>query len=99
MEKNELLWLVCYDIRDKKRLYHAERICGDYAVRVQNSIYELRGRECHMKEFKGLMEAFLDKEEDSLLILELCGNDYKRRRKYGRVNPDEVVYEKIFHIL
>ena len=99
MEKHERQWLVCYDIRDRKRLYYAERICGDYAVRVQNSIYEFQGKECHVKEFKRLMEFFLDKDEDSLLIVELCDNDSKKRRKYGVEKPEEVLYEKYFQIL
>lgn len=99
MSKNERTWLIMYDIRNGKRLYYAEKVCSDYAVRVQNSVYEMKGEESHIKEFIRLMKFYLHKKEDSLLIIELCEEDLSKREKYGVENPDEKFYNQYFHIL
>ena len=99
MSKNERTWLIMYDIRNGKRLYYAEKVCSDYAVRVQNSVYEMKGEESHITEFIRLMKFYLHKEEDSLLIIELCEEDLSKREKYGVENPNEKFYNQYFHIL
>lgn len=99
MTKKERVWLIFYDISNGKRLYYAEKICGDYAVRVQNSVYEMRGQESHIKEFIRLMEFYLDKEEDSLFILELCNDDLIKKEKYGVENIEEKIYEQYYQII
>jgi CRISPR/Cas system-associated endoribonuclease Cas2 len=59
----------------------------------------MKGDESHIKQFIRLMEYYLHKKEDSLLIIELCAEDLSKREKYGVENPDEKFYNQHFHIL
>jgi CRISPR-associated protein Cas2 len=69
--EKEMLIVVAYDISDPKRLAKAAKICEDFGVRVQYSIFE-----CHLDQdaFNDLWLKLLDvvdEEEDRLVAYKL----------------------------
>src|ERR1019366_3494276 len=49
--QSEMLTLVAYDISEPKRLVKVARVCEDFGVRVQYSIFECRLDEAEFTEF------------------------------------------------
>lgn len=69
--EKEMLSLVAYDICDSKRLSRVAKICEDYGVRVQYSIFE-----CHLeeKEFQNFWLRLIDEideKEDRLVAYKI----------------------------
>ena len=48
---HEMLTLLAYDITDHKRLARVARVCEDYGVRVQYSVFECRLDEDEFADF------------------------------------------------
>jgi len=68
---DEMLTIVAYDISEPRRLARVARVCEDFGVRVQYSIFE-----CHLKpeEFEDLWLRLLEEineEEDRLVAYPL----------------------------
>lgn len=79
-----MLYLVAYDIADKKRLSRVARLMKNYGARVQRSVFE-----CHMNQtqFDSLImqiPTVIKKREDKVTIYHLCEGCCKRFEKYGR---------------
>jgi CRISPR-associated protein Cas2 len=76
--KHEMLTLVAYDISEPRRLAKVARVCEDFGVRVQYSIFE-----CHLApdEFDELWRRLLDamdEDEDRLVAYRIdarCAQD------------------------
>jgi len=65
-------WLVCYDIREPKRLRKAAKHLEGYGHRLQYSVFRcwLSGRQ--MQQLRWELTEMLDPEDDVLMI-PLCG--------------------------
>ena len=61
-----MLTLLAYDISDQKRLAKVARICEDYGVRVQYSVFECRLEEAEFNDFWLLLLDEIDDAEDRL---------------------------------
>lgn len=68
---NKQLHLVCYDVSDDKRLYHALKITRDYALGGQKSVHECWLSPAEKQELCERLERILEPEEDSLMIIRL----------------------------
>ena len=62
-----MLSVVAYDIADSKRLARAARVCEDFGVRVQYSLFECRLEEEEFTEFWLQLLAEIDEEEDRIV--------------------------------
>ena len=84
-------YLVAYDIASPKRLRRVARVCEDYGVRIQKSIFECDLDGCT---FKALWDALLDEidpDEDYLAAYPLCRACCEKIRMAGAAGPrDEV---------
>jgi CRISPR-associated protein Cas2 len=69
--EDEMLTLVAYDIAEPKRLGRVARLCEDFGVRVQYSVFECRLEESTFADFwLGLLE-LIDEEEDRVVAYKI----------------------------
>lgn len=75
--------LVTYDVstlnrNGAKRLRKVAKICQDYGIRVQNSVFECVVDQTEYVQMKIKLLSIIDEQEDSLRIYRL-GNQYKTK--------------------
>ena len=64
-------WLVCYDIRDPKRLYRAAKCLLGYGQRVQYSVFRCWASRKQTERLRWELTEILEPEDD-VLIIPLC---------------------------
>ncbi len=64
-------WLVCYDVRDPKRLRRTAKHMEGYGVRMQYSVFRCWMTEREMEQLRWELTEMLDPEDD-VLLLPLC---------------------------
>jgi len=76
--EKQMLTLVAYDITDHKRLARVARVCEDYGVRVQYSLFECRLEEDQFEDFWLKLLYEINDEEDRLVAYKIdarCAKD------------------------
>lgn len=78
-----MLVLITYDVVTKtsagqKRLRKVAKVCENYGMRVQNSVFECVVDATQFKELKLKLSEIIDQYEDSLRFYTL-GNNYKSK--------------------
>ena len=63
--------LICYDVRDPKRLRKTAKLLEGYGERVQYSIFRIRVTEHKLQKVRWELSEILT-QDDSLLIVPLC---------------------------
>ncbi len=86
-----MLTLVAYDISDQKRLAKVARVCEDFGVRVQYSIFECRLEEAEFTEFWLQLLGEIDEEEDRLVAYKIDARCAKETLTAGRMVCSEKV--------
>ncbi len=86
-------WLVIYDIRNERRLHKIAKIMERYGVRVQKSVFEMMCDEKAITRMRNEAKSIL-KEEDSLIIINLCAQCWQKKIQYGVKTPGIGEYEK-----
>lgn len=81
--EKEMLSLVAYDISEPKRLTRIARICEDYGVRVQYSVFECRLEETEFEEFWNRLLDALNPGEDRLVAYKIDARSAKQTRTAG----------------
>ena len=71
MAANKHWRLICYDIRDPRRLREVHRIVIGYGTRVQYSVYRARLDNQQVEALRWQLARVME-QEDSLLIVDLC---------------------------
>ena len=69
--EKEMLTLLAYDISSPKRLSRVARVCEDFGVRVQYSIFECRLEEPDFTRFWNLLLDEIDASEDRLVAYQI----------------------------
>ncbi|MCQ2384316.1 MAG: CRISPR-associated endonuclease Cas2 [Paludibacteraceae bacterium] len=87
--------LVTYDVQTEtpagqKRLRKVARLCMDYGLRVQNSVFECVLTEIQLAELKHKLEEVIDLENDSIRIYYLNRNENRRIITVGKNNAVDV---------
>ncbi len=67
----QMLTLVAYDISNPKRLARVARVCEDYGVRVQYSVFECRLDENEFTNFWIRLLEEIDEHEDRLVAYKI----------------------------
>lgn len=80
-----MLHLVAYDIREPRRLRRIAKICEDYGIRVEYSVFECDLSEDRFLEFWKALEGEIDSEDDALLAYRICGSCIRRIESMGAV--------------
>lgn len=90
-----MMILLTYDVNTetasgKKRLRKVARICLNYGIRVQNSVFECSLDASQLVTFRAEILNAIDATKDSVRIYNL-GNEYKKKiEHYGtKVTPDQ----------
>lgn len=69
--QGQMLTVVAYDISSPKRLARAARVCEDYGVRVQYSIFECHLDEDEFADFWISLLDEIDEEEDRVVAYKI----------------------------
>ncbi len=66
-----MLVLIAYDITKPKRLARVAKICEDFGIRVQYSVFECYLEEDRFREFWDLLIEAIDESDDRLVAYRL----------------------------
>lgn len=80
-----MVYLVAYDISDPRRLTRIAKICEDYGVRVQYSLFECRLEPEEFQRLWGELEAEMDAEEDRAVAYPMDQRCVRETRTSGRM--------------
>jgi CRISPR-associated protein Cas2 len=69
--EKQMLTLVAYDICDPKRLTRVARVCEDYGVRVQYSVFECRLEQDEFTDLWLKLIEEIDEKEDRLVAYKI----------------------------
>jgi len=69
--EKQMLTLVAYDICEPKRLSRVARVCEDYGMRVQYSVFECRLEEDEFTDFWLTLLEEIDEKEDRLVAYKI----------------------------
>lgn len=89
--EKEMLTLVAYDITEPKRLTRVAKICEDYGVRVQYSLFECRLRETEFEDFWLKLLDQIDESEDRLVAYKIDARSAKQTLTAGTMVCSEKV--------
>ena len=78
-----MLTLVGYDISDPRRLAQVARICEDYGMRVQYSLFECHLEENEFIEFWLQLLAQINEDEDRLVAYKIDARSAKETQTAG----------------
>jgi CRISPR-associated protein Cas2 len=79
----EMLTLLAYDVADQKRLARVARVCEDYGVRVQYSVFECRLEEAAFTDFWLKLLEVIDEKEDRLVAYKIDARSAKETLTAG----------------
>ena len=81
--EKQMLTLVAYDISDQKRLARVARVCEDFGVRVQYSVFECRLEEAEFTEFWLQLLSKIDEDEDRIVAYKIDARSAKETMTAG----------------
>lgn len=78
-----MLLLITYDVNTttldgEKRLRKVAKLCEEYGIRVQNSVFEVLVDGAQLVKLKAQLEKLIDQENDSVRFYKL-GNSYEHK--------------------
>lgn len=73
-------YLVCYDIRDPKRLHRIHRICRGYGEAWQYSIFFCALKSIDRVRLQNDLESEMNLKEDQVIIVDLGSNEEEARK-------------------
>ena len=86
-----MLTLVAYDICDPKRLSRVAKVCEDYGVRVQYSVFECRLDEDEFTDFWLKLLDVIEESEDRLVAYKIDARSAKETLTAGAMVCSERV--------
>ncbi len=72
------LYLICFDVCEKKRLRQVAKILLNYGQRVQYSVFECHLNPSQLADLQRELQTKISPEEDRLDIYPLCHKDEQR---------------------
>lgn len=85
-EYRNMLHLVAYDIRDPKRLRDVAKICKDFGIRVEYSVFECDLSEPNFSMLWAFLNEAIDPDEDRILVYRICGMCVTRIKSMGAIS-------------
>lgn len=87
-----MLHLVAYDITSPKRLRRVAKICEDFGIRVEYSVFECDIAPATFDQFWQKLAATIDEESDCILAYRICGSCVQKIESMGTVvRPGKVL--------
>ena len=72
-----MIYMICYDIADAKRLGKASKVLENYGVRIQKSFFQCEITKGMAKKLTEDLLHVINKSEDKLSVYPLCDNCLK----------------------
>lgn len=91
--------VISYDIADNKRRNKLVKILMDYAYRVQESVFEVCASPEDCLKLMKKLPAIINKEEDSVIIYELCEADWKKHSQLGAETGEKDIFKDGYAVL
>lgn len=89
-------WVIAYDITDNRRRARVDRILKNYAVRVQESVFEGWISHAGLRRLKRELQAEIELKSDHIRLYALCHWCESAIRSQGRGRRAEDVDYHIF---
>ncbi len=86
-----MLTLIAYDITDPKRLHRVAKVCEDWGMRVQYSVFECRLETTHFDTFWEALNHVIDAKQDRLVAYKICAKCARDIRAAGTMVHNEKV--------
>jgi CRISPR-associated protein Cas2 len=80
-------YLVCYDIRDQRRLHRVHKICRGYGEAWQYSIFFCALKSIDRVRLQNDLEEEMNLKEDQVLIVDLGPNEDEARKATTVLGP------------
>src|SRR5271165_4842138 len=94
--EHQMLTVVAYDITDQRRLQRIAKICEDYGVRVQYSVFECRLEADKFDRFWNDLLGTIDSSTDRLVAYKVCVACARDIRSAGTQTHQEKVVAYVF---
>lgn len=78
-----MLTLIAYDITNPKRLHKVARLCEDYGMRIQYSVFECRLEADRFDSFWDSLVDLIDDKSDRVTAYKVCASCSKEVRDAG----------------
>ena len=88
---HQMLSLIGYDISCPRRLQKVAKVCEDFGIRVQYSIFECHLDERRFERFWTLLNAEIDPEEDRIVAYQIDAKSARKTRTAGTMVCSEKV--------
>lgn len=88
---HQMLTLVAYDVTDPKRLHRVAKVCEDWGMRVQYSVFECRLDATRFDAFWSALTAEIEPKFDRLVAYKICANCARDIRAAGTMVHNEQV--------
>ena len=83
--RGKMIFLVAYDISNPKRLRKIAKICEDFGIRVEYSVFECDLKEEDFQRLMSDLRLWIEPEEDCILAYRICKSCVTQIESYGRV--------------
>lgn len=91
-----MIYMLCYDISDPKRLQKTAKTLENFGLRIQKSFFQCEIPEQKMEELKQEVLKIIHRQEDSFFIYPLCTDCSRKATGDG---TGELLKIKPFEIL
>ena len=81
-----MLYLVAYDIRHPRRLHRVAKVCTDYGIRVEYSVFECDLSDDQFARLWIDLIKEIDADEDAILAYRICGSCVQCIKSLGHVS-------------
>lgn len=89
--EHQMLTIVAYDITDHRRLARVAKVCEDYGVRVQYSVFECRLATDTFARFWDDLKKEMDPAQDRLVAYKVCARCARDIQTAGTMVANEKV--------
>ena len=80
-------YLVCYDVRDPKRLRHVHKLMKAYGEAWQYSVFYCTLKDIDRVRLENALRETMNLKEDQVLIVDLGGNEQAARQSAAILGP------------
>jgi CRISPR-associated protein Cas2 len=91
-----MLTLIAYDITDPKRLHKVAKLCEDYGMRIQYSVFECRLEADRFETFWKSLVSLIDPSSDRVTAYKICASCSKNILDAGVQMHSEKVIAYVF---
>ncbi len=79
-----MIYMMCYDISDPKRLAKTAKTLENYGIRVQKSFFQCEMRKSMMEGLKQDILKIINVEQDFFFVYPLCDDCTRKAVKIGK---------------